>query len=82
MTTTKYQLRDLPLSIGDAMRLEELADGNRSIRGLVPFLERYLILPEGQTLDDVPVTDMGAIVEGILKRQGIGKQDLKPSRAR
>ena len=76
MKTPTYKIRDLPLSIDDACQIEE-AQEKMSIRAMRPLVERYLILDDGQTLADIPLSDLGAIIGAIMKRNGVGAADLK-----
>lgn len=76
MSTPTYKIRDLPLSIDDACQIEA-AQETRSIRAMRPFIEKYLILDDGQTLGDLPLSDLGAILGAILKRAGVDKSELK-----
>ena len=76
MKPPTYKIRDLPLSIDDACLLEE-AQENPSVRKMRPFIEKYLILSDGQTLADIPLSDMGAIITAIMQRNGVSRSDLK-----
>lgn len=72
----KYQIRDLPLSFEDGCLLEEAAE-TKSLRAIKPFLQRFVILPEGQTFADVPLDDLGVIINAIIERNGIRSHALK-----
>jgi hypothetical protein len=76
MTTTKYKIRDLPLSIDDACRIEE-AQETRSIRAIRPILERFVIQDETVNMSTIPLGDMADILTAILNRNGVGQAPLK-----
>lgn len=72
----KYKIRDLPLSFEDGCLLEEASE-TKSLRTIRPLLQRYLILPDGQTLADVPLDDLSTIITAIMERNGIHTHALK-----
>lgn len=74
-----YKVRDIPLSIGDVIDIENFED-SRKIRDVAHIIDRYVIYEEGQSLRTIPITDLADILDAILMRKGLGEPELKKSK--
>ena len=73
-----YQLRDLPLTMGDIIDIENFSD-SKKIRDVAPIIERFVISEPGQTIRDIPIDDLAPILDAITNRKGLGESELKKS---
>lgn len=73
-----YKLRDLPLSMGDIIDIENFSDSHK-IRDVANMIDRYVIYEPGQTIRDIPIDDLAPILDAITTRRGLGDSELKKS---
>ena len=73
-----YKLRDLPLTMGDIIDIENFSD-SKKIRDVAPIIERFVIFEPGESIRDIPIDDLAPILDGITNRKGLGDSELKKS---
>ncbi|CAB4178999.1 hypothetical protein UFOVP1188_21 [uncultured Caudovirales phage] len=73
-----YKLRDLPLSIGDIIDIENFTESQK-IRDIAPILNRFVIFEPDQTIRDLAIDDLAPILTAITNRKGLGDAELKKS---
>lgn len=73
-----YNLRDLPLSIGDIIDIENFTESQK-IRDIAPILNRFVIFEPDQTIRDLAIDDLASILTAITNRKGLGDAELKKS---
>ena len=74
----QYKLRDLPLTMGDIIDIENFSD-SKKIRDVAPIIERFVIFEPGESTRDIPIDDLAPILDAITKRKGLGDSELKKS---
>jgi hypothetical protein len=73
-----YKLRDLPLTMGDIIDIENFSD-SKKIRDVAQMIDRFVIFEPGQTIRDIPIDDLAPILDAITNRRGLGDAELKKS---
>lgn len=73
-----YKLRDLPLSIGDVIDVETFQE-TQKIGAVKHLIDRFVIYEPGQSIRDIPITELSVILDAILIRQGVRDSELKKS---
>jgi hypothetical protein len=73
-----YKLRDLPLTMGDIIDIENFSD-SKKIRDVANMIDRFVIYEPGQTIRDIPINDLAPILDAITNRAGLGDSELKKS---